>query len=122
MRRYLHNMLYAFWAMGMLVSCYPEEVMPEFSVSDIYGKWRSGSLYYRYDYDYEGVTWDESEDVYESEGQRFTWEIVGDDMTHIYIMEVGEAAIPKTYVIDELTPTVLRYHDYYKSYRFEKVY
>lgn len=122
MRENLRNVLYAFLALGMLVSCYPEEVEYEFSVSDIYGKWRSGSVYYKYEYNNEGVTWDESDDVYEDEGQRFTWEIVGDDMTHIYIMEMGETAVPKTYVIDELTPTVLRYHDYYKSYKFDKIY
>lgn len=65
MRENLRNVLYAFLALGMLVSCYPEEVEYEFSVSDIYGKWRSGSVYYKYEYNNEGVTWDESDDVYD---------------------------------------------------------
>lgn len=108
-------------ALVALTGCAPDMGMPEFSVDDIYGKWKSGTLYYRYDFGNKGVTWDVADDVEEDEGQLFEWEIVDDDMTHIYIMEMG-ASIPKTYVIDELTPSVLRYHDDYgKSYHFSKV-
>ena len=108
-------------ALMALVGCMPEMGTPEFSIDDIYGKWQSGTLFYRYDYGNEGATWDTADDVTEEEAQRFTWEIVGIDMTHIYIMEMG-ASIPKTYVIDELTPDVLKYHDDYgKYYQFAKV-
>ena len=121
MKRMLRNVMCMALALVALVSCQPDMGEPEFSIDDIYGKWRSGTLYYRYDYGYEGATWDTADDVTEEEAQRFTWEIVGIDMTHIYIMEMG-ASIPKTYVIDELTPDVLEYHDDYgKYYQFEKV-
>lgn len=121
MRKMLRYTVCMALALVALTSCVPDMGMPDFSVDDIYGKWRSGTLFYRYDVGYEGVTWDTADDVAEEEGQRFTWEIAGDDMTHIYIMEMG-ASVPKTYVIDELTPSVLRYHDDYgKSYRFSKV-
>ena len=121
LKEILRGLLCAVLALSVLVCCSPDPI-PTFSVKDIYGKWRSGTVYYRYNHNYEGVTWDESDDVYESEGQRFRWEIAGGDMTHIYMMEMGEAAIPKPYVIDELTPTVLRYHDDYgKYYKFDKV-
>lgn len=117
----LRNVMCMALALVALVSCQPDMGEPEFSIDDIYGKWRSGTLYYRYDYGYEGATWDTADDVTEEEAQRFTWEIVGIDMTHIYIMEMG-ASIPKTYVIDELTSDVLEYHDDYgKYYQFEKV-
>ena len=58
----------------------------------------------------------------EDEGQPFEWKIEGVDMTHIHIMEMG-ASVPKTYVIDELTSSVLQYNDAYgKYYQFYKVY
>ena len=121
MKKILRNVACMTFALLAMVSCLPEDFAPDFSVSDIYGKWQSGSLFYRYDYGYQGVTWDTADDVTEAEGQRFTWEIMGEDMTHIYVMEMG-ASIPKTYVIDELTPEVLRYHDAYgKYYQFYKV-
>lgn len=121
MKRMLRNVVCMTLALVALVGCVPEMGEPEFSVDDIYGKWKSGTLYYRYDYGYKGATWDTADDVTEEEAQPFTWEIVGIDMTHIYIMEMG-ASIPKTYVIDELTPAVLKYHDAYgKNYQFSKV-
>ena len=121
MKKMLRHVACMALALVALVSCVPDMGIPEFMVDDIYGKWKSGTLYYRYDYGYKGVTWDVADDVTEEEAQPFTWEIVGDDMTHIYIMEMG-ASVPKTYVIDELTPTVLSYHDDYgKQYRFTKV-
>lgn len=122
MKDILRNAACAVFALAVLVGCIPDPVLePDFSVDDIYGKWCSGTVYYRYDYGYQGVTWDTADDMSEYDGQLFTWEIVGYDMTHIHIMEMG-ASVPKTYVIDELTPSVLRYHDAYgKSYLFYKV-
>lgn len=119
----LRGMLCAALSLSVLCCCSPDPVAePDFLVEEIYGTWRSGSLYYRYDYGYVGETWDEADDVFEGEGQKFEWKIEGIDMTHIYIMEMG-AAVPKTYVIDELTPVVLRYRDDYgKYYKFDKVY
>ena len=124
MKKLLRRVACVLFAMVALVSCVPDMGMPDFSVDDIYGKWKSGTLYYRYDHGYKGVTWDIADDVAEEEAQPFTWEIVGDDMTHIHIMEMS-ANIFKTYVIDELTPTVLSYHDTDekngKQYHFTKV-
>lgn len=121
MKKLLLNMLCAAITFGTFSCCFPEDIIPEFSVSDIYGTWRSGTVYYRYDYNGGGETWDVADDVFEGEGQPFTWEIVGVDMTHIHIMDMG-ASVPKTYVIDELTPSLLRYHDVFKDYEFHKVY
>lgn len=121
-KKIMRNVIGMTFALIAMVSCVPEQWdVPKISVDDIYGKWQSGTLFYRYDYDYEGVTWDTADDMTEEEGQRFTWEIVGVDMTHIYIMEM-DASIPKVYIIDELTPEVLKYHDDYgKHYHFYKV-
>ena len=119
----MRNVALVAFALVALVGCIPDPVVePNFSVDDIYGKWCSGSVYYRYDSGYRGVTWDTADDMTEDEGQRFEWKIEGVDMTHIHIMEMG-ASVPKTYVIDELTSSVLEYHDAYgKYYQFYKVY
>ena len=122
MKNIMRNVAFVAFALVALVGCIPDPVVePNFSVDDIYGKWCSGSVYYRYDSGYRGVTWDTADDVTEDEGKPFKWEIVGVDMTHIHIAEMDFSA-PKTYVIDELTPSVLRYHDAYgKDYQFYKV-
>ena len=123
MKNIMRNVALVAFALVALVGCIPDPVVePNFSVDDIYGKWCSGSVYYRYDSGYRGVTWDTADDVTEDEGQPFEWKIEGVDMTHIHIMEM-EASVPKTYVIDELTSSVLEYHDAYgKYYQFYKVY
>lgn len=123
MKNIMRNVALVAFALVALVGCIPDPVVePNFSVDDIYGKWCSGSVYYRYDSGYRGVTWDTADDMTEDEGQLFEWKIEGVDMTHIHIMEMG-ASVPKTYVIDELTSSVLEYHDAYgKSYQFYKVY
>ena len=115
------RLLSLFFVLVTFVGCIPEEITPEFVESDIYGTWQSGTEFYKYNADYTGVTWNENDDMSEAEGQLFTWEIQGVDMTHIHIMEMG-ASIPKTYVIDELTPEVLKYHDTFKHYTFYKTY
>lgn len=123
MKNIMRNVALVAFALVALVGCIPDPVVePNFSVDDIYGKWCSGSVYYRYDSGYRGVTWDTADDMTEDEGQPFEWKIEGVDMTHIHIMEMG-ASVPKTYVIDELTSSVLEYHDAYgKDYQFYKVY
>ena len=123
MKNIMRNVALVAFAVVALVGCIPDPVVePNFSVDDIYGKWCSGSVYYRYDSGYRGVTWDTADDMTEDEGQPFEWKIEGVDMTHIHIMEMG-ASVPKTYVIDELTYSVLQYHDAYgKYYQFYKVY
>ena len=123
MKNIMRNVALVAFALVALVGCIPDPVVePNFSVDDIYGKWCSGSVYYRYDSGYRGVTWYTADDMTEDEGQPFEWKIEGVDMTHIHIMEMG-ASVPKTYVIDELTSSVLEYHDAYgKDYQFYKVY
>ena len=86
----------------------------------LYGKWKSGTLYYRYYSDYTGITWDESDDVYEDEAQKFEWSLNNSVLKHIHFMEIGEAKIPKVYTVTDLTSKTLRYQDLYKSYYFTK--
>lgn len=93
-----------------------------FDESFLYGKWKSGTVYYRYDTDGGGVTWDTSDDVTEAEGQQFTWTLEADELTHIHIMAMGGSGVPKIYTVTELTETTLKYKDDFgKSYSFSKV-
>jgi hypothetical protein len=101
------------------VSCTKEE--KTFDQSLLTGKWQSGTLFYKYFADGTGTTWDTADDVTEDEAQSFTWTLVNDLMTHMYILEMG-GKVPKVYTVTELTETSLKYHDDFGvSYSFTKV-
>jgi len=103
-------------------SCEKEK---EFDETLLYGKWQpvSGTqLHFRYDQNGEGVTWNPKVDQLESEGQRFTWELIKSELTQIHLMEtVGGVVIPKVYTVTELTSTSLKYKDSFSSYSFTKM-
>jgi hypothetical protein len=98
-------------------SCGKDE---EFDETLLYGKWKSGTLFYKYSSDHKGATWDTSDHVTEDEAQPFTWTLVKSDLEQIHIMEMG-GNVPKYYTVTELTATTLKYKDDYKSYSFTKV-
>lgn len=95
----------------------PEILEPEVFEEEVYdtdmlvGVWRSGSVYYRYNEDSTGITWDTIDDVMESEGNKFTWEINNDMLIHFYQMEISTGLIPKAYTITVLDLVNLEYHD-----------
>ena len=101
----------------MFFSCGKDD--PKFDQALLIGKWRSGQLYYTYESNYKGKTWDESEDYYEDEALPFEWSLKGSKLEQIHIMEGGER-IPKLYTITELTSKTLRYKDDYRNYSFSK--
>lgn len=92
-----------------------------FDETFLYGKWQSGTEFYRYDAGGEGVTWDTADDVTESEGQKFTWTLSGDELKHIHIMVMG-GSVPKVYTVTTLTASTLSYYDSFgKVFTFSKV-
>ncbi|WP_321515727.1 lipocalin family protein [Marinifilum fragile] len=98
-----------------------DDVNPNFDESLIIGKWKSGTLYERYDLDYSGATWDTADDVTEAEAQSFTWTITKDQLEQIHIIENG-GKVPKVYTITNLTATTLEYEDAYgKAKSFSKL-
>lgn len=102
------------------VSCEPEQEK-SFDQSLLTGKWKSGTLYYKYLADGTGATWDTADDVTEAEAQPYTWTLVKDQLTQIHIMQIG-GSVPKVYTVTELTATTLKYHDDFDvSYSFTKV-
>lgn len=85
------------------------------------GKWRSGTLFYRYHNNGGGATWDTSDDVTEAEAQEFTWTLQQSVLTHIHILEMG-GTVPKVYKVTQLTHSSLRYEDDFgKKFSFTKV-
>jgi len=103
----------------LLNSCSKEE---EFDETLLYGKWKTGTVYYKYLSDHNGSTWDTSDDVTEDEAQPFTWTLVKSELKQIHIMEMG-GNVPKTYTVTKLTTTTLEYKDVVsnKTYSFTKV-
>ncbi len=101
------------------------ELPASFNEDFLIGKWErpssiNGLECYRYDANYNGVTWDTGDDVSEAEGQPFTWSVESATMTHIHIMKMG-GKIPKTYTLLTLNDSTLSYRDEYgNSFTFIK--
>ena len=96
----------------------PEILEPEVFEDEVYdtdlliGLWQEGSVYYRFNDDGSGVTWDTADDIVESEGSKFTWEVNKNRFTHYHHMEIG-GIVPKVYKITKLDLMNLEYHDDY---------
>lgn len=91
----------------------------------LYGKWQSHTLFYNYKSDHTGTTWDTADDITEAEAKKFTWTLIKDELTHIYVTEITaftKASIPKVYTVITLTADKLVYEDDYgKIFSFAKV-
>lgn len=96
----------------------PEIIEPEvfedqtYDTDLIIGLWQNGTVHYRFNDDGTGVTWDTADDVLESEGSKFTWEINKNIFTHFHQMEIG-GIIPKPYKITKLDLMNMEYKDPY---------
>ncbi len=97
---------------------------PSYDSALLIGKWQENSaktLYYVYNSDGTGHTWDTSDDVSESEAQEFTWTLIKADLVQIHIMTGGQK-VPKQYTVTLLTSKSLSYKDNYnKSFSFTKM-
>ena len=99
----------------------PEYLEPEVYEEEIYdtdmiiGLWQTRSVFYRYNTDGTGTTWDTAEDVTELEGSKFTWEVNKKRIIHYHQMELGNGIIPKAYTITKLDLSSLEYKDDYKN-------
>ncbi|MEI6141103.1 MAG: hypothetical protein WCP85_17675 [Mariniphaga sp.] len=103
----------------LVVSCQPE--LTTFDQSLLTGKWKSGTLYYKYLANGSGGTWDTKDNVTEAEAQAFTWTLVKAELTHIHVLQMG-GTVPKVYTVTELTATSLKYHDDFGvNFAFTKV-
>ncbi len=122
MKRILSYLAFTIIISSVMFSC--TEILEEEEIlnkSFLLGKWRSGTLFYKYLEDGSGGTWDTGDDVQESEAQEFTWTLVDTELTQIHVLETG-GTVPKVYDITELTSTTLKYQDDFgKQFSFVKV-
>ena len=103
----------------LAVSC--SKLGTNFDQTLLTGKWKSGTLYYKYLAAGTGGTWDTADNVTEAEAQPFTWTLEGDNLTQIHILQIG-GSVPKIYTVTELTATSLKYHDTFGvNFTFTKV-
>jgi hypothetical protein len=119
---------FVIWTITKPQAYEPEYLEPEVYEDQVYdtdmiiGLWQTGSVFYRYNDDYTGVTWDTADDVTELEGGKFTWEVDKKRIIHYHQMEISGAIIPKVYTITNLDLSNLEYRDDYKvEYVFTKV-
>ncbi|MBQ0129159.1 MAG: hypothetical protein KBT57_04905 [bacterium] len=98
--------------MAFVSSCNPTE-NTDVDANQIYGKWRDGTVYERYDSDGTGVTWDTADDVTEAEAQPFSWTLNGTRLLQEHqLVEMG-AVLPKVYTVTKLDPNNFNYVDDY---------
>ena len=103
----------------LLNSCSKED---DFDETLLYGKWKMGTLHYKYLSDGTGGSWDTSDDVREDEAQPFTWTLDKSELRHLHL-SFGGGVSPETFIISELTATTMKCKDAVdnKSYTFTKV-
>ncbi len=101
-------------------SCSKSDDGASFEASMMTGKWKSGTEYYCFASNGTGYTWDSSE-VTEEDAQDFTWSLSGNKLTINHKMDISSATIPKIYTMLELSSTVLKFKDDYKTFSFTKV-
>ena len=76
---------------------------------------------------YWGKTWDEAEDVYESDLEFhgngwFKWSINDNNLVQLHMLNISEATVPKTYTVTSCTSTTLELKDTYgKILTYKKV-
>lgn len=106
---------------------HPEVLEPEvfermeFDTDLLIGVWRSGTVFYRYNEDGTGFTWDTSDDVTEAEASFLEWQVEHASFTHQHKMEMG-SVVPKHYRISNLDLQHLVFKDDFgKVLSFEKV-
>ena len=107
----------------LLAGCEREVFTP--TASQMYGKWLSGSTYYRFDTNYwdymiqdsttvkvNGARWDTSDDVTDEEAQPFKWTLSGNSITIVHQMYMG-GAVPKTYTVKSIVGNRMIWVDTY---------
>jgi hypothetical protein len=104
---------------SVVISCSKDD--DAFDETLLYGKWQSGTVFYKYLPDHTGGTWDISEDISEDEASKFTWTLLNSELKQIYIIDLG-GTVPKTYTVTQLTASTLKYKDAFgSSFSFNKV-
>ena len=116
MKKTLRCFLFAAATMALLAGCKPETMEKHYDEADLVGKWvlLYESEYWRFDSGHYGETWDESEDVHEGEGTKFSWSVSGETLAVELTGEMGQV-VPYDYTIVELTEERLVLRDAFET-------
>lgn len=106
---------------------YPETIDPrtlhasEANKTMIVGLWqKDGHVYYRFNADGTGHTWDTNDDLTEDEASLFNWEAYDKAILMTHKMKL-RGIVPRYYELDRLNNFDLRFHDTYTEYAMERV-
>lgn len=85
------------------------------------GLWQNdGHIYYRFNPDGTGRTWDVNDDITEDEATEFGWEAYEEAIMMTHKLRI-RGIVPRYYELDRLNAFDLRFHDAYTNYTLEKV-
>ena len=106
---------------------YPETIDPrtlhanEANEAMIVGLWqKDGHIYYRFNADGTGHTWDIADDLSEDEASHFNWEAYDKAFMMTHKMKL-RGIVPRYYELDRLNAFDLRFHDSYSDYALERI-
>lgn len=106
---------------------YPESIDPRTLHASpankemLIGLWhRNGHVFYRFDEDGTGHTWDTDDDLSEEEASHFEWEAYDEALMISHKLRL-HGIVPRYYELDVLNGFDLRFHDNYSNYVLEKV-
>lgn len=106
---------------------YPESIDPRTLHASpankemLVGLWqKDGHVFYRFEPDGKGHTWDVDDDITEDEASPFSWEAYEEAIMMTYKLRI-RGIVPRYYELDQLSPFDLRFHDTYSNYSLERV-
>lgn len=106
---------------------YPESIDPRTLHASpankemLVGLWqKEGHVFYRFDADGTGHTWDTDDDLSEEEATPFSWEAYDNAIMMTHKLRI-RGIVPRYYELDRLNAFDLRFHDTYSSYALERI-
>lgn len=85
------------------------------------GLWQCDNhVYYRFNADSTGCTWDVDDDITEEEASRFEWKAYEEAIMMTHKLRI-RGVVPRYYELDRLNAFDMRFHDTYSTYAFERV-
>ena len=104
---------------------YPESIDPRTLHASpankemLVGLWqKDGHVFYRFEPDGKGHTWDVDDDI--TEASPFSWEAYEEAIMMTYKLRI-RGIVPRYYELDQISPFDLRFHDTYSNYALERV-
>ena len=106
---------------------YPESIDPRTlhaspaNKEKIIGLWHiDDHVYYRFNADGTGHTWDVSDDLTEDEASEFSWEAYEEALMITHKMRL-RGVVPRYYELDRINTFRLSFHDAYKAYQLDRI-